>query len=382
MSSAGPQSRPAATSAPPPAAPPPAASSPAPPPTDSHWHPPPHSVRAAVLIVGIGLVGMCCILAAWHIWPFISAVEHTEDAYVRGNTTVISPQVSGYVTRVLVRDFDTARSGQLLVTIDDRIYAARVREAQAALDAAVAALANSIQAERARRAGLLFQNAAIKNSEALLARAMADARRVDDLVTDGSVSFREQDQTNASLKQAYAALDQAKASHVIADEDIRTVIVGRDALRAAVESARAALDLARTNLTYTRIVAPVDGQLSEVAVREGQYVTNGTQLFFLIPPHPWVVANYKEAQTSAMRVGQPVRFRVDALAGGILYGHIDSLSPAAGSEFTVLKPDNATGNFTKVPQRIAVHVLVDPRQPLAVRLRPGMSVETEIDTSQ
>jgi multidrug resistance efflux pump len=94
------------------------------------------------------------------------------------------------------------------------------------------------------------------------------------------------------------------------------------------------------------------------------------------------VANYKEAQTSAMRVGQPVRFRVDALAGGILYGHIDSLSPAAGSEFTVLKPDNATGNFTKVPQRIAVHVLVDPRQPLAVRLRPGMSVETEIDTSQ
>lgn len=363
MSSAAPESHPA-------------------PSTDSHWHPPPRSLRADVLIAVIGLIGMCCILAAWHIWPFVGAIEHTEDAYVRGNTTVISPRVSGYVTRVLVRDFDTVRAGQLLVTIDDRIYAARVREAEAALDAAVADLANSIQAERSRRAGLLVQQAAIENSEALLARAAADARRVDDLVTDGSVSFREQDQTNASLEQAHAALARARASHAIANEDIRTVIVRRNALRAAVENARAALDLAQTNMAYTRIVAPVDGQLSEVDVRQGQYVTNGTQLFFLIPPHPWVVANYKEAQTSAMRVGQPVRFRVDALGGALLHGHIDKLSPAAGSEFTVLKPDNATGNFTKVPQRIAVHVLLDPRQPLAARLRPGMSVETEVDTSK
>jgi multidrug resistance efflux pump len=193
--------------------------------------------------------------------------------------------------------------------------------------------------------------------------------------------LREQDHTHASLKQARAALDQAKASHASAHEDIRTVIVGRDALRAAVENAEAALDAAKTTLAYTRLVAPVDGQLSEVGVREGQYVTNGTQLFFLIPPHPWVVANYKEAQTSAMRVGQPVRFRVDALGGATLHGHIDKLSPATGSEFTVLKPDNATGNFTKVPQRIAVHIQVDPQQPLTERLRPSMSVEAEVDTS-
>jgi multidrug resistance efflux pump len=348
--------------------------------TDSHWHPPPHSVRTSVLILLIGLIGVGCVLSAWRIWPFVNAVEHTEDAYVRGNTTVISPQVSGYVTRVLVRDFDFVRAGQLVITIDDRIYVARVHEAQANLDAAAANLANSVQSERSRRAALLVQKAAIENGAAQLARAAADASRINDLVTDGSVSLREQDQTNASLKQARAALAQAKASHAIAHEEIRTVIVSRDALRAAVESAQAALDLAKTNLAYTRVVAPVDGQLSEVGVREGQYVTNGTQLFFLIPPHPWVVANYKEAQTSAMKVGQPVRFRVDALGGATLFGHIDKLAPATGSEFTVLKPDNATGNFTKVPQRLAVHVRVDSRQPLAERLRPGMSVETDIDT--
>ena len=348
--------------------------------TDSHWHPPPHSVRVSLVIVLVGLAGLCCVLAAWHIWPFVSAVEHTEDAYVRGNTTVVSPQVSGYVTQVLVRDFDHVRAGQVLVTIDDRIYAARVREAQAALDAAVANLENSFQAERSRRAGLLVQKAAIETSEAQLDRTTADAKRINDLAVDGSLSFREQDEINAALKQAHAALDQSRASHEIAHEDIRTVIVGRDALRAAVESARATLDLAKIDLGYTKVVAPVDGQLSEVGVRLGQYVTNGTQLFFLIPPNPWVVANYKEAQTVAMRVGQAVRFHVDALGGATLHGHIDKLSPAAGSEFTVLKPDNATGNFTKVPQRIGVHILVDPGQPLGARLRPGMSVETEVDT--
>jgi multidrug resistance efflux pump len=347
---------------------------------DSHWHPPPHSLLTLALIAVIGVTGVGCVLAAWHLWPFTSALERTEDAYVRGNTTVLSPQVGGYVTSVRVKDFDLVHAGETLVTIDDRIYAARVREAQATLDAALANLANSIQAERSRRAELSVRRAALEYGDAQLVRAVADAKRVDELVTDGSVSIREQDETAASLKQARAALDQARASQVIANEDIRTVIVNRDALRAAVESARATLDLAKINLAYTHIVAPVDGQLSEVAVRQGQYVTNGTQLFFLIPPRPWVVANYKEAQTSHMRVGQPVRLRVDALGGATLSGHVDKLSPAAGSEFTILKPDNATGNFVKVPQRIAVHILVDGGQTLAARLRPGMSVETEIDT--
>src|SRR5262249_43932135 len=153
-------------------------------------------LHTSVMIMIIAVLGVGCVLSAWHIWPFSTAREHTEDAYVRGNTTVISPQVSGYVTRVLVHDFDFVRAGQLIATIDDRIYRSQVREAQAALDAAVANLANSVQSERARRAGLLVQKAAIEGSEAQLARVIADARRIDDLVTDGSVSFREQEQTD------------------------------------------------------------------------------------------------------------------------------------------------------------------------------------------
>jgi multidrug resistance efflux pump len=345
------------------------------------WQPPRPSLFVTVLMVLVGLVGMSAVLYAWQLWPFSGAIERTEDAYVRGNTTVISPQVSGYVTAVLVKDYDQVKAGQRLVTIDDRNYTQRVEQAKAAVHAAIANLANSEQSQRSREAALRSQLAAVVDARAQLTRAEADMRRVDDLVTDGSVSQREQDETRALLKQKQAALLQAEASRAIALEDIRAVIVNRDSLRAAVESARAELRLAEIDLEHTVIIAPDDGQLSEIGVRMGQYVTNGTQLFFLVPPHPWVIANYKEAQTAHMRIGQAVKFTVDALADATLAGHIQKLSPAAGSEFTVLKPDNATGNFTKVPQRISVRIDVDPGQDLAGRLRPGMSVETEVNTA-
>jgi multidrug resistance efflux pump len=332
------------------------------------------------MVVSLGVAGMLMVLYAWDLWPFSGAMERTEDAYVRGNTTVVSPQVSGYVTAVLVKDYDQVKAGQRLVTIDDRIYSERVEQAKAAVHAAVANLANSEQSQRAREAALRSQSAALLDAQAQLTRAEADMRRVDELVTDGSVSKREQDQTRAILRQTQAAVLQAEASRAIALEDIRTVIVNRDSLRAAVESAKAALRLAEIDLEHTVIIAPDEGQLSEVGVRLGQYVTNGTQLFFLVPPSPWVIANYKEAQTARMRVGQSATFTVDALADATLTGHVEKLSPAAGSEFTVLKPDNATGNFTKVPQRIAVRIDVDPKQGLANRLRPGMSVVTRVNT--
>ncbi|MEA3133478.1 MAG: hypothetical protein QOG17_1324 [Gammaproteobacteria bacterium] len=346
----------------------------------SGWQPPRPNPWATVLIVCLGTTGVLTVLYAWHLWPFTSGRERTEDAFVRGKTTVISPQVSGYVTAVLVNDYDQVKAGLRLATIDDRIYAQRVEQAKAAIDAAIANLDNSDQSQRAREASLRAQEAAVVNAQAQLVRAEADMRRVDDLVTDGSVSQREQDQTRAILKQAQAGVLQALAARAIAVEDIRTVVVGRGGLQAAVESARAALRLAEIDLEHTVILAPEDGQLSDVGVRNGQYVTNGTQLMFLVPPHPWVIANYKEAQTSRMRVGQPATFSVDALGGASLTGHIEKLSPAAGSEFTVLKPDNATGNFTKVPQRISVRIDVDPGQELALRLRPGMSVETQVNT--
>jgi multidrug resistance efflux pump len=350
-------------------------------PVGSGWRPQPPSRTALFVIVALAVGGVLAVLAAWRLPPFANAYQSTDNAYVRGRTTVIAPQVSGYVTQVYVRDFMDVKAGQPLVQIDDRIYKQRVDQATAQVNAQEATLANAQQSERSRTASLAAQTAAVANAEAQLMRAQADMNRVNDLVTDGSVSQRERDQTLAALRQAQAAVQQANAARQIAQQDIRTVQVGRGGQRAGVSGAEAARRLAQIDLANTVIRAPESGRLSEVGVRVGQYVTAGSQLMFLVPPETWVIANFKEAQTARMAVGQPASFTVDGLANARLYGHIERISPAAGSEFAVLKADNATGNFTKVPQRIAVRIRIDPGQALGARLRPGMSVQARVDTT-
>ena len=187
------------------------------------------------------------------------------------------------------------------------------------------------------------------------------------------------DGARAALRQAQAGVRQAQAAREIAEQYIRTVEVGRGGQQAGVSGAEAQLRLARIDLANTLIRAPERGRLSEVGVRVGQYVTAGSQLMFLVPPEVWVIANFKEAQTARIAVGQPASFTVDALNNARIRGHVERISPAAGSEFAVLKSDNATGNFTKVPQRIAVRIRIDPGQRLAARLRPGMSVQARVD---
>jgi len=350
-------------------------------PSGSGWAPPRPGRTTLIVLALIALAGVAAILAAWRLPPFASAVQSTDNAYVRGRTTVISPQVSGYVTAVAVRDFEDVRTGQVLVRIDDRIYRQRVEQAAAQVAAQQATLANSQQTARSRQASQAAQDAAVANAEAQLMRAQADMNRVNDLVTDGSVSLRERDQTLAALRQAQAQVRQANAAREIARQDIRTVEVGRGGQQAGVTGAAAAEQLARIDLANTIVRAPEAGRLSEVGVRLGQYVTAGSQLMFLVPPETWVIANYKEAQTARMTVGQPATFTVDGLGNARFTGRIERISPAAGSEFAVIKPDNATGNFTKVPQRIAVRIRIDPDQRLAARLRPGMSVQAWVDTS-
>lgn len=348
--------------------------------TPSGWLPPERGRPVILAIAAIAIVAVLAILYAWQLPPFAGRSERTDNAYVRGRVTIISPQVSGYVTSVAVQDFAQVKAGEILVTIDDRIYRAKVAQAEANLAAQQASLANSAQTERAKEAATQSQDAGIANAQAQLARAQADMHRADALVADGSISERERDQARAVLRAAEANVRQAQAARAIGTQDVRTVRVGRSGLRAAVEGAEAQLRLARIDLENTVIRAPVDGQLSEIGVRNGAFVTAGTQLLFLVPRDVWVVANYKETQTRRMRVGQPATFKVDGLGGAELHGRVENLSPAAGSEFAVLKPDNATGNFVKVAQRIAVRIRVDPGQALAVRLRPGMSVEAKVDT--
>jgi multidrug resistance efflux pump len=371
---AEPETQPAASLEP---APTPEPSTDAPP---SSWRPPANSRTTVFVIVAVALCAVLAILYAWRLPPFAGWSEKTDNAYVRGRVTIISPQVSGYVTKVAVQDFAEVKAGQVLATIDDRIYRARVAQAEANVAAQQAALANSSQAQRSREVAIDSQNAGIANAQAQLVRAQADMRRARLLVADGSISTREFDQTRAALLAAQATVQQARASRAIGTQDVRTVVVGRGGLEAAVEAAKAQLRLAQIDLDNTVIRAPGDGQLSEIGVREGAYVTAGTQLLSIVPHNVWVIANFKEAQTRNMAIGQPARFKIDALGGAELVGRVENLSPAAGSEFAVLKADNATGNFVKVAQRIAVRIAIDPGQRLAERLRPGMSVEVGIDT--
>ncbi|MFC4293539.1 HlyD family secretion protein [Novosphingobium tardum] len=345
------------------------------------WAPPKGSARTTAIFVAILLAGVLVALYAWGLPPFGSKVQTTDNAYVRGQTTVIAPQVNGYVTRVLVQDFQQVRAGQPLVAIDDRIYRQRVQQADANLQAQSANLDNSQQSQRSSQASVAGQNAALESARAQLARAQADMRRVNELVAQRSLSLRERDQTLAALRQAEAAVHQAEAQRAIAQEQVRTVTVGRGGLQAGVANARAALELAKIDLANSIIKAPQSGQVGEVGVRLGQYVTAGTQLLFLVPEKVWVVANFKEAQTARISPGQAATVRVDALDGAELTGRVQQLSPAAGSEFSVIRADNATGNFVKVAQRIAVRIAIDPGQPLARRLRPGMSVEARVDTA-
>lgn len=319
-----------------------------------------------LVIIGLAIAALLSVLAAFGFPPFGWNVEVTDNAYIRGRTTVIAPQVSGYVVAVPVTDYSEVKAGQVLVRIDDSTYRARVEQARANLAGSMAALANNIQAHASGVASLSGQ-------EAGLVRAQADIKRVDDLVKDGSVSVRERDQTLATLAQAQSAVEVAR-------QNVRTVEVGRGGLEAQVAAAQAALNAAEIDLEHSVIRASETGQVGEVGVRLGQYVTNGTQLMSLVPADRWVIADYKEAQTAHIAPGQPASFRVDALGGARFTGFVQRLSPAAGSEFSVLKPDNATGNFVKVPQRIGVRIAIDPGQRWADRLRPGMSVIAQINT--
>ncbi len=355
---------------------------PPPAPAARRWNPPRLSpvslIVAAVLIVA----GVMAVLLAWRVGPFEGSSVSTENAYVRGQVTIISPQVSGYLTDVPVQDFASVKAGDVLARIDDRIYRQRVAQAKANVASAVAALANNPQQAASRKAALGSQTAAVGSAQAQLTKAQADFARIDALARQGFVTRRDRDAALATLRTAQAAVAQAQAARTVAGEDVQSVAVNRGGLQAAVDAAQAALRLAQIDLANTVIRAPVAGQLGEVGARRGQYVTAGTQLMALVPQTLWVTAAFKEAQTAKIRPGQKASFKVDALGGATLTGVVEQLAPAAGSEFAVIRSDNATGNFVKIPQRIAVRIRIDPDQDAAARLRPGMSVEAEVKTGR
>ena len=328
-----------------------------------------------VLIIGIGI-----ILWAWKIGPFDSTVESTDNSYVKGKTTVLSSQINGYVKDVLVSDFDHVKKGQVLMHIDATTYDQKVTQAEAGVDQAQNALSNQSQNIAQRKADIVAAEAKVEQARTAYQLSLAQQQRYQQLGDSGAASKSEQDKAVADTQNNLALLQQAQANVLVAQEALKTAQVAETGLKAQVTNATAQLDQAQTTKNYSSITAPMDGQLGEVNPRVGQYVAAGTQLLYLIPQQTWVTANFKETQIANMKIGQKAWFTVDALNHQKFTGHVEQISPAAGSEFSVLKADNATGNFTKVVQRIAVRIAIDPNQTGIENLRPGMSVISSVDT--
>ncbi len=328
-----------------------------------------------VLIIGIGI-----ILWAWKIGPFDSTVESTDNSYVKGKTTVLSSQINGYVKDVLVSDFDHVKKGQVLMHIDATTYDQKVTQAEAGVDQAQNALSNQSQNIAQRKADIVAAEAKVEQARTAYQLSLAQQQRYQQLGDSGAASKSEQDKAVADTQNNLALLQQAQANVLVAQEALKTAQVAETGLKAQVTNAAAQLDQAQTTKNYSSIIAPMDGQLGEVNPRVGQYVAAGTQLLYLIPQQTWVTANFKETQIAHMKIGQKAWFTVDALNHQKFTGHVEQISPAAGSEFSVLKADNATGNFTKVVQRIAVRIAIDPNQTGIENLRPGMSVISSVDT--
>ena len=307
-------------------------------------------------------------------------LESTDDAYVKADSTIIAPKVSGYIAEVLVADNEPVKAGQLLARIDDRDFRTALNQAQADVAASDAAVKN-LDAQIELQQPLIQQQAAeVDAAEATLKFAREEQARYDNLMKSGSGTIQRAQQTDAALRAQTAQLQQGKSGLLAANKKIEVLATQRAQAVAQLDHARAVEQQAALNLSYTQITAPVEGTVGARSLRVGQYVQAGTQLMAVVPlDQVYVVANFKETQLTHVRNGQPVELRVDSFHTVKLKGHVDSLSPASGLEFALLPPDNATGNFTKIVQRVPVKIVLDGHN-LKGLLRPGMSVEPTVDT--
>jgi membrane fusion protein (multidrug efflux system) len=393
-------------------------------------------VPVIILLMAGGIVML--IAGNWNTWTSERVEQKTDDANVRADLTPLSTKVAGLVARVAVADYQTVKAGDLLVQLQDADFRAQVEQAAAAVAAGEAALINNrrqkeLQDSRivqagdgiraaeadiaAAEAGIVAANSSIANArsgieatkadvqrtllerrrqEALIASESATRQKLEQVVADeeryrGQLGSREADLSateaqlasrQADLVRAHARLASSK-SELEAQKRQRAVLDSQElVLHADLNAKRASLMLSQTNLGYTRIAAPEDGIVSERKVRAGQLVSPGTQVLSLVQSDVWVQANYKETQVRHIRPGDPAELRMDAFPGVVFKGKVDQLSPASGSQFALLPPDNATGNFTKIVQRVSVKIVLDRGQPAAARLRPGMSVIATVRTQE
>jgi membrane fusion protein (multidrug efflux system) len=337
-------------------------------------------VRLFILLLVGGLVVL--VAREWDWWVGSAVQQSTDDAYLQADLTPLAAKSPGYVRSVPVQDFQRVKAGDLLVEIVDDDYRAQLMQAQANVATAQAAIEIIEQQKLLQQALIKQAEATIQASEADLTRYHLESVRQQKLLASSNGTPQLVEQAVDNEKRTAATLDLNRAQLDQQRRQLNVLESQRRQADATLKAQQAARDLAEINLGYTRITAPVDGMVGQRQVRPGQYVSTGTQVISIVPlPNVWVIANYKETQMTNIRVGQPARVTVDAFPGVVLHGHVDSWSPASGAEFSLLPPDNATGNFTKVVQRILVKIVLDPDPAVDELLRPGMSVIATIDTT-
>jgi len=330
--------------------------------------------RLVAYVVIVCVAVWACIRLLAH-----SSNESTNDAYVTADFTLVAPRVPGQLTEVLVEDNQQVKAGQLLVRIDDRDFRAALMSAQADVTAAKASVAN-YEAEIARQPALVDQaRATLRADDATIEFARQNALRYKNLSDAGAGTTQEQQHSTSTLAEQLAQQARDRAVLVATEQNLDVLRTERDKAVGALAHAQAVLEQAKLNLSYTEIHAPVDGKVGRRSVRVGAYVTIGTPLLAIVPlSEAYIVANFQENQLTNMRPGDPVRIKVDTFPGVVIRGHVDSLAPATGLSFSPIAPDNATGNFTKVVQRVPVKITIDPGQEAASQLSVGLSVETEV----
>jgi membrane fusion protein (multidrug efflux system) len=340
--------------------------------------------RKLLKSTALGLVLAASVVGAadygYQYWTVGRFLEPTDDAYVQADYTTIAPKVSGYIAEVTVQDNQAVKAGQVLARIDDRDFRTALDQARADVAAAEASIRN-IDAQTVLQQSVVDQEKAnIAATEASQQFAHEDHTRYRDLMKTGYGTVQRAQQAESALLEKTAQLQGARAALVAAQEKVNVLSTERVKAEAQLDHSLAVERQAELNLSYTTITAAVDGTVGARSLRVGQFVQAGTQLMAVVPLHAvYVVANFKETQLTRVRDGQAVEIEVDSFPGVKLTGHVDSLSPASGLEFALLPPDNATGNFTKIVQRIPVKIALDDSA-LAGLLRPGMSVVSVIDT--
>ena len=322
--------------------------------------------------------------AVWYGWEYLTVGRYlvsTDDAYVKADNTTVAPKVSGYLHQVLVGDNERVKAGQVLARIDERDFRVALDQAKADVAAARAAIASKQAQLEVQRTAIDAAKATIDVDQATVTFAAQENKRYTDLATTGygSVQNAQQAQSRNAGAQAAIARDTANLGSAVKQVDLlKAEIVQANATLARAEAVQSQAEL---NLDYTSIVAPIDGVVGNRSLRTGQFVQAGTQLMSVVPVSgAYVVANFKETQLTDVREGQAVDIAVDMFPGQLVHGHVDSIAPASGQEFALLPPDNATGNFTKVVQRIPVKIALDQDNSSPVELRPGMSVIPTIET--